>query len=138
MIVLDTTVIIDIRRGRPEVKKVLDKYKDKICGISAITIQELYVGLGYTLEKMGKTIFEQNLNQIQRLLEDYEIIDITRPILEQAGFLKGQLMAKEIIIEIQDLIIGAMAEILKAELIITRNPEHFKPFKIPVESYEIS
>ena len=137
MIFLDTTIIIDIRRGRSEGKEVLDKYKDKICGISAITVQELYVGLGYTLEKMGKAIYEQNLNQIQRLLEDYEIIDITRPILEQAGFLKGQLMAKGITIEIQDLIIGVTAEIFKAELIITRNPNHFKPFKIPIESYEI-
>ena len=138
MIFLDTSVIIDIRRGRPAVKNVLDKYKDKISAISAITVQELYVGLGYTLEKKGKALYEQNLNHIQKLLEDYEIINITRSILEHAGFLKGHLMAKGVTIEIQDLIIGVTAENLKAELIITRNPDHFKPFKIPIESYEVS
>ncbi len=47
-------------------------------------------------------------------------------------------MAKGIIIDIQDLIIGTVAEVLKAERIITRNPDHFKSFKIPLISYEIN
>ena len=138
MIILDTSVIIDVRRGRSNVKKILEKYRNEICGISAITIQELYVGLGYTLEKFGKGIYEKNREKIRLLLEDYEIFDITRPILENAGFLKGQLMAKGMSIDIQDLIIGATAEIFKAEKIITRNPDHFKPFKVLLESYTIS
>ena len=141
MIILDTSVIIDIRRGRREVKKIIEKHTNQSqlrnYGISAITIEELYVGLGYTHQKYGESVYEKNKSQIDMLLEDYEIFDVTRLILEKAGFLKGQLMGKGISIDIQDLIIGTTAEIVKAEKIITRNPDHFKPFKIPIISYQI-
>lgn len=135
MILLDTTVIIDIRRGRVNVQEVLEKYQDSICGISAITIQELYAGLGYILKKYGQEVYEKNEDKIKTLLEDYEIFDITRHILEKAGFIEGKLRAEGITIDIQNLIIGATAEILNAEKIITRNPDHFKPFKIQIETY---
>ncbi|KKL12945.1 hypothetical protein LCGC14_2530710, partial [marine sediment metagenome] len=100
-------------------------------------IQEIYVGLGYILEKHGKELFEKNKEKSQNLLEDYTILKITRPILELSGLNKGKLRAKGVTIEIQDLIIGSTAEILGAEKIITRNPKHFEVFKVPIESYEL-
>lgn len=137
MILLDTNVIIDLGRGRSGAKRCIAKYKDEIIAISAITIQEIYVGLGYTLEKRGKEIYEKNKKKIEELLEDYTILETTRPILKTSGFIKGGLRAKGITIEIQDLIIGATAEILGIERLITRNPKHFEPFKVPIESYKI-
>jgi len=137
MILLDTNVIIDLGRGRSGAKRCIAKYKDEIIAISVITIQEIYVGLGYTLEKHGKELYEKNKKKIEELLEDYTILETTRPILENSGFIKGRLRAKGITIEIQDLIIGATAEILGIERLITRNPEHFKTFKVPIESYKI-
>ena len=137
MIVLDTNVIIDLGRGRSGVKKKLENFKEAEFAISAITIQEIYVGLGYILEKHGKELYEKNKEKSQNLLEDYTILKITRPILELSGLNKGKLRAKGVTLEIQDLIIGSTAEILGAEKIITRNPKHFKVFKVPIESYEL-
>jgi len=137
MIVLDTNVIIDLGRGRSGVKKKLENFKEAEFAISAITIQEIYVGLGYILEKHGKELYEKNKEKSQKLLEDYTILKITRPILEHSGLKKGKLRAKGVTIEIQDLIIGSTAEILGAEKIITRNPKHFEVFKVRIESYEL-
>ena len=137
MIILDTNVIIDLGRGRSSAKKILGNFKEAVFAISAITIQEIYVGLGYILEKHGKELYEKNKEKSQNLLEDYTILKITRPILELSGLNKGKLRAKGITIEIQDLIIGSTAEMLGAEKIITRNPKHFEVFKVPIESYEL-
>ncbi len=137
MIVLDTNVIIDLGRGRSVVKKKLENFKEAEFAISAITIQEIYVGLGYILEKHGKELYEKNKEKSEKLLEDYTILKITRPILEHSGLKKGKLRAKGVTIEIQDLIIGSTAEILGAEKIITRNPKHFEVFKVRIESYEL-
>lgn len=137
MIVLDTNVIIDLGRGRSGVKKKLENFKEAEFAISAITIQEIYVGLGYILEKHGKELYEKNKEKSQNLLEDYIILKITRPILEHSGLIKGKLRAKGVTIEIQDLIIGSTAEILGAEKIITRNAKHFEVFKVRIESYEL-
>ena len=137
MIVLDTNVIVDLGRGRSGVKKKLENFKEAEFAISAITIQEIYVGLGYILEKHGKELYEKNKEKSQNLLEDYIILKITRPILEHSGLIKGKLRAKGVTIEIQDLIIGSTAEILGAEKIITRNPKHFDVFKVRIESYEL-
>ncbi|MBA7605250.1 tRNA(fMet)-specific endonuclease VapC [subsurface metagenome] len=137
MFVLDTNVIIDLGRGRSGAKKILENFKETVFAISAITIQEIYVGLGYILEKHGKELYEINKEKSQILLEDYTILKITRPILELSGLNRGKLRAKGVTIEIQDLIIGSTAEILGAEKIITRNPKHFEVFKVPIESYEL-
>ena len=137
MIMLDTNVIIDLGRGRSAAKKILENFKETVFAISAITIQEIYVGLGYILEKHGKELYEINKEKSQILLEDYTILKITKPILELSGLNKGKLRAKGVTIEIQDLIIGSTAEILGAEKIITRNPKHFEVFKVRIESYEL-
>ncbi len=137
MILLDTNVIIDIGRGRTEAKKHIQKYGAETFALSAVTIEEMYVGLGYILQKYGKKLFEANKEKTLKLLNDYEILNITQPILERSGMMRGELRAKGITIGIQDLIIGATAEISSAEKLITRNPDHFKMFKISIESYKI-
>jgi len=137
MIILDTTVIIDLWRGYSGVRKCLKKnIEEKLC-ISAITVEEIYDGLGYTKEKKGITIYKKFKQQYTKILNDYEIIPINLKILEQSGVIKGQLRAKGITLDVGDCIIGASAEVIKAKKIITRNPKHFIMFKVPVESYEI-
>ena len=74
MIMLDTNVIIDLGRGRSGVKKILENLKETVFAISAITIQEIYVGLGYILEKYGNELYEKNKEKSQNLLEDYTIL----------------------------------------------------------------
>jgi len=136
MIIIDTTVIIDIWRGKNSIKKCLEgKSDEKLC-ISAITIEEIYEGLGYTKEKKGVEIFEKFRDQYEKIFGDFEIIPIDLLILKQAGIKKGQLRSKGLILDTADCIIGITAELINAKNIITRNPKHFEEFKVEIVSYE--
>lgn len=137
MILLDTNVIIDLWRGRNGVKNCLEKYKEEVLCISAISIGEIYDGLGYTKEKRGTKIYKEIQSQFGKILTEFEIIPITTNILKLSGVSKGELRANGIILDIGDCIIGITANLIKAEKIVSRNPKHFSQFDVQVESYEI-
>ena len=137
MILCDTSVVIDIDRGRPEMETVLRAHAGEPVGISAITIQELYVGLGYLKAKFGNPRYERTRARLQTILNDFEILAITTPILEQAGLFEGELQAKGIRVDAQDYIIAATALQVQASKVLTRNPDHFKQFPLAIETYAI-
>ncbi len=137
MIIVDTTVIIDIWRGRSKIKSVLKPYSDQTTCISAITIAEIYDGLGYTKEKKSEKIYLQIKDQIERVLSEFHIIPLNSQILQESGSLKGRLRAKGITLDLADCIIGTTAKLMNAEKLITRNDRHFQDFGLTIESYEI-
>lgn len=134
---MDTTVLIDIHRGKPGIKKKLLEIPTNTLSISEISVQELYTGLGYSKEILGESVYLQQKARIDDIIKDFNIIPISRTILEFAGLKEGCLKAKGIIIDFQDLIIGITAELINAEIILTRNPTHFKECSIPKEIYSI-
>ena len=138
MILLDTTVIIDLWRGRKGVKICLEKYKEEVLCISAITIGEIYDGLGYTKEKRGTTIFIEIQDHFEKIFNEFEIIPITLSILKESGIIKGKLRANGVILDFGDCIVGITAKLIKAEKIVSRNPKHLNEFDVPIESYEIN
>jgi len=137
VIIVDTTVIIDIWRGRSKVKSVLKPYSDQTTCISAITIAEIYDGLGYTKEKKSEKIYLQIKDQIEKVLSEFHIIPLNSQILQESGQLKGFLRAKGIALDLADCIIGITAKLMNAEKLITRNDRHFQDFGLTIESYEI-
>ena len=137
MIIVDSTVIIDIWRGRSIVKSILKPYSNQTIYISAITLAEIYDGLGYTKEKKSEKIFLQIKDQIEKVLSEFHIIPINSQILQESGSLKGYLRAKGIILDLADCIIGTTAKLMNAEKLITRNIHHFQDFGLTIESYEI-
>mgnify|MGYP003681910541 CR=1 FL=1 len=134
---MDTTVIIDIWRGRSNVKSVLKPYSDQNICISAITITEIYDGLGYTKEKKSEKTYLQIRDQIEKLLSEFHIIPLNSQILQESGSLKGYLRAKGSTLDLADCIIGTTAKLMNAEKLITRNIRHFQDFGLTIESYEI-
>jgi len=137
MIIADTTVLIDIHRGRDEIKPVLAAHSDDIVCISAITLKELYFGLGFTRVKMGDETYEKQKNKILQIISDFHVIEISNEILKLAGLKAGELLASGNRPDFEDVIIGITAEMVNAQKIITRTPDHFKAFKIPVEIYTV-
>jgi len=137
MIIVDTTVVVDIWRGRSKVKSVLKPYSDQSICISAITIAEIYDGLGYTKEIKSKKIYSQIKDQIEKILSEFHIIPINLQILQESGSLKGYFRTNGIILDLADCIIGATAKLMNAEKLITRNIRHFQDFGLTIESYEI-
>lgn len=134
---MDSTVIIDIWRGRSNVKSFLKPYSNQTVCISAITLAEIYDGLGYTKEIKSQKIFLQIKDQIEKVLSEFHIIPLNSQILQESGSLKGYLRAKGIILDLADCIIGTTAKLMNAEKLITRNIRHFQEFGLTVESYEI-
>ena len=105
IIFADTTVLVDIHRGREGVKEVLKKYSETVIMISEISIHELYAGLGYTRVKMGEdTYFEQKID-VDEIIRDFQNVNVSRTILEHSGLKEGELKSKGIIIKAADLII---------------------------------
>ena len=137
MIIVDSTVIIDIWRGRSNVKSVLKPYSNQTICISAITLAEIYDGLGYTKEKKSEKIFLQIKDQIEKVLSEFHIIPLNSQILQESGSLKGYLRARGITLDLADCIIGTTAKLMNAEKLITRNIRHFQDFGLSLESYEI-
>lgn len=137
MILVDTTVIIDIWRGRNNVKAVLISYIDELICISAITVAEIYDGLGYTKEKKGDTVYDKIKDQIEKVLSGFHIIPLNMQILQESGAFKGELRARGNILDLADCIIGITAKMMNADKIITRNKTHFQQFGLDIESYTI-
>ncbi len=137
MIIVDSTVIIDIWRGKPNVKSVLKPYSNQTICISAITLAEIYDGLGYTKEKKSEKIFLQIKDQIEKVLSEFHIIPLNSQILQESGRLKGYLRARGITLDLADCIIGTTAKLMNVEKLISRNTRHFQDFGLKLESYEI-
>ena len=137
MIIVDSTVIIDIWRGRSNVKSVLKPYSNQTICISAITLAEIYDGLGYTKEKKSEKIYLQIKDQIEKVLSEFHIIPLNSQILQESGSLKGHLRARGITLDLADCIIGTTAKLMSVEKLITRNIRHFQDFGLRLESYEI-
>lgn len=137
MILVDTTVVIDIWRGRSNIKSILKPYSEQTTCISAITITEIYDGLGYTKEKKSEKVYLQIKNQIEKILSEFHVIPLNPQILQESGSIKGFLRAKGILLDLADCIIGTTAKLMNAEKLITRNIRHFQDFGLKIESYEI-
>ncbi|MHA1376056.1 MAG: type II toxin-antitoxin system VapC family toxin [Promethearchaeota archaeon] len=137
MILVDTTVLIDIWRGRSNIKSILKPYSEQTTCISAITITEIYDGLGYTKEKKSEKVYLQIKNQMEKLLSEFHVIPLNPQILQESGSFKGFLRAKGIMLDLADCIIGTTAKLMNSEKLITRNIRHFQDFELTIESYEI-
>ena len=96
------------------------------------------MGLGYTRARMNEAVYEEKRRDVLKLIEDFHVIEVSNEILEKAGEKEGELLAKGKRLDLEDIIVGVSAEDIKASRIITRNADHFTPFSIPVESYQIT
>nr|MDO8117173.1 PIN domain-containing protein [Candidatus Sigynarchaeota archaeon] len=139
MILVDTTVLVDVERGREEINEILQKYKnDNSFVISSLTLYELYAGIGYTLEKLGVEASRKKEENITRICDDYSIIDLSQDMLIRAGAREGELFAKGITVDMEDIIIGITAEVINADSLITRNPDHFNWCSVRIITYSLS
>lgn len=136
MILVDTTVLIDIERGKYSLKKLFELYPSERYCISAVSILELYVGLGYSKIKKGIKFYQTQKEIIDQLCNDFEILPLSSKILQQGGMKKGELMASGISIDFEDILIGVTGEICKVKYIFTRNKEHFESFHLSIQEYK--
>ena len=118
--------------------ELLEKHSGHAFHVSAITVKELHVGLGYTRFKQGVHAYNKKKHAMVSILDDFHVIEVSKEVLIHSGLREGELQAKGTPVDIEDIIIGVTAELLGATAIITRNPRHYAGFSIPVEAYAVS
>lgn len=115
---IDTDVLIDYLRGRPEAIKILEKItKDSICCISPITIAELYVGVR---EGNERSILDQ-------FIQEFQVAEINERVARQGGLFRRD-FGKSHGIGLADALIAATAEDLDLKL-LTLNKKHYPMIK---------
>ncbi|MEK6855005.1 MAG: PIN domain-containing protein [Nanoarchaeota archaeon] len=131
MVCLDTSFIIDVLRGKKEVleiEKKLDRLSEAVT-IASPSIMELIVGVRLS---NNPQIEEEKINS---LLSSLIVLNLDRESAVLAGNIKADLTKKGDLIDIEDILIGAIAK-HNNETIITKNPKHFEKIKgLTIESY---
>jgi predicted nucleic acid-binding protein len=117
-VLVDTDVLINFLRGREKAREFLRGQLERgsiLC--SVITVAEIFAGARpHEQEKTAA------------LLDNLEIIPVTRAIAEKAGLYKGEI--KSHTLELDDCLIAATAHLHKATL-ATGNVRHY-----PMEDIE--
>jgi len=131
MAILDTTVIVDIIRANPNVKKVLDKLEatQDEPKIGSPTVQELVKGAYF-----GRSP-QTELDRLNQIFKGLSILPFTATTAKIAGHIQAELEKSGKPIDIEDIQIAAIAKAAD-ERIITRNQKYFSLIKgLIVESY---
>lgn len=114
-VLVDTDVLIDLLRGRPEARDFLLELSERaVVHCSAVTIAELYAGMR-----------EREESATAELIAGMFVVPVTQEIAEEAGRLKRR--AKGHALELADCLIAATA-MAEGGALATRNLKHY-PFE---------
>ncbi len=118
MILLDTDICVELLRGNADVIEKRRAFDEKVA-VSFMSVAELYYGA----EK--SEYVSENTSLIEEFLLTVDIIHSDLAILRKFGGLKAILAKDGAILADADIFIAATA-IVKCNLIITGNVNHFK------------
>jgi len=120
---VDTDVLIDYLRGRPQASHWLEGLKPPLY-ISTLTITELYAGVRDGEER----------ERLNRFLEAFEWVNVNGEVAKQAGLYRRD-FGKSHGTGIADAIIAACAQAVNATL-ATLNAKHFPMLNHVVRPYK--
>jgi len=127
MKVLDSTVLIDLLRGKEEVKKIIEK--DQYL-TTQINIYEVISGL------FAKKVTSSKILQAQELFENIRVLPLNDSSTVMAASINGDLISRGEIIEDCDCLTAGIALSHNINIIVTKNKKHFSRIKgIEVETY---
>lgn len=111
-LLIDTNVLIDYLRDRPEAVSYLESISDPLL-VSVVTIAELYAGVREGTERIALDSF----------IRAFEIVPVTEEIAVKGGLYRRD-YSKSHSTGLGDALIAATAELMDAEL-VTLNKKHF-------------
>ncbi len=127
---LDTTALIDILQGKPELKKVLNLENDALF-TTDINVFELFVGIHALKHSVHERVVAA-----EQLLARLHILGLDTVSARRAACMQGMLYQKGMPITDADCLIAAIAIQQNISTIMTRNKEHFGRIPgITVETY---
>lgn len=135
MVCLDSSVIIDILRGRESVKEIeskLDSNQEEIF-IPTPVIMEIIRGIN--LKETQKNLKQNEKEEIDNLLSSFFILDFDKESAIKAGEIEAELLNNGEMIDLEDIMIGAIA-LKNNQIIVTRNKKHFEKIEdLNIEGY---
>lgn len=128
--ILDTSVLIDVLRGEEAVSEWETKLDESgTAAVTPISIMELWEGV----HRSSAT--ETERDRVETLLTGLTEVHFDRSSAMRAGKLSADLSAHGQPIEVEDIMISAIA-LENDESVLTGNPEHFERISgLPVETY---
>jgi predicted nucleic acid-binding protein len=135
MACLDSSVIIDILRGRNSAEVIENKLDsaDEEIFIPAPVIIELI--RGFYLKSSKSNIKENEKERIDKFLSSFVILDLDKESAIKSGEIEAELINSGELIDLEDIMIAAIA-VKNDETLITKNKKHFEKIKdLKVQSY---
>lgn len=129
-LLLDTNVLSETMRPRPDVKVVDFLRRGLPSYISALTLHELRYGAELVKDAARRRAILVWIDSIRSGYETH-ILPMTADIAEMAAVLRAQASAKGRVLHIEDAIIAATAIEHKLTL-VTRNTSDFEVTKVPL------
>ena len=125
MVCLDTTFLIDIIKGRKEVKAIEDdlEKRGEIITVATPSIVELFKGI--YLKKNIKYINQNEVDRIIEIISSFNILDLDKESAILAGEIEANLINAGNFIDVEDIMIAAIVK-HNSERLITRNIKHFE------------
>ncbi len=113
---LDTSAIIEIERGKVDLRKFMqyDVF------VSVIVVAEIFTGT-YLRKDWKKAT-----SKAKRLFSLFDVVPLDFRIAEIAGKINARLIQKGLQIDFQDVLIASTFIAKKGDLLITNNIDHFR------------
>jgi tRNA(fMet)-specific endonuclease VapC len=131
MACLDTSIVIDFLKNNSDAISFIENLEDskEDISIASPTIIELIRGLS------SKNIREGEKEKIKELIDSFFVLNLDKQSSILAGEIESELIKTGRLIDLEDIMIAAIA-IINSEKLITRNEKHFSRIKrLEIESY---
>lgn len=131
MVALDTSFVIDLFNGQETAKKVMEKYDSlgEELNIPSPVVMELISGANLHAKR------ENEREDTIKFLSGLVVIDFNRESAILAGDIEAELTKKGEIIDIEDVMIGAIVK-KNNEVLVTKNVKHFEKIEgLRIEGY---
>ncbi|MBI2583823.1 MAG: type II toxin-antitoxin system VapC family toxin [Candidatus Aenigmarchaeota archaeon] len=122
MICLDTTVVVDIFRGKEDLLPLLEKIRNEVHAVSSPSLMELWRGA------FRSRYPEKEKHKVLELIDSIVVMPFETKSSLRAGEIEAELFNKGMIIDTEDIMTSAIC--IESQIpIVTRNVEHFSRIK---------
>ena len=120
-IFIDTSVVVDIERGKEEAAELLERLMEEHNSIllSSVVASEIFTGTYL------RTDYKKATKKAKKLFACFKIVPLDMEIAEIIGKLNAYLIANGLPIEYQDVAIAATFIREKGDWLLTENKKHF-------------
>jgi len=127
MVVLETTFLIDLLRGKKEAAKLAASLNDPLF-LAAPTVMELWSGA------LRSRLPEKEKKNVERLLESFETLPLDKNAAKEAGEIEVGLLKKGMLIDLPNIQIAGIVR-THGEKLITRDAHFARIPGLRIEMY---